>query len=366
MRRLRLAVIGVGHLGKEHARILASLPDVELVGVADLNLHQAQAVARRCGARAYLDHRALLPLVDAVTIAVPTCAHRDVAADFLHRGIPLLVEKPLARNLAQADELVELSRRQDTILQVGHIERFNPALLDLEKRRLRPKFVEGERLANFSGRSLDIGVVLDLMIHDLDVLLALVRSPVRSVEAVGVSLFGGHEDIANARLTFFNGCVANLTASRASVKPLRKMRVFSPEGYVSLDFFQRHATIIQPSERVRTQGLDLKKLDLSMIGLLKEKLFGHYLEIREFDMKEGDQLTQELKHFVYCVRTGTTPKVTGEDGRNAIELATRILDKINAHQWEGHASGPIGPAHLPASLGPLFSDADAPVASEAA
>jgi predicted dehydrogenase len=358
MPRLRVAVIGVGHLGKEHARILASLPGVELVGVADVNAEQAQAVARRCQTSAFTDYWPLLNLVDAATIAVPTCFHRDVARDFLRRRIPILVEKPLASNLSQAEELVELARQHDVILQVGHIERFNPAMLDLEKRSLRPKFVEGERLSNFSGRSLDIGAVLDIMIHDLDVLLALVRSPVHTVEAVGVSLFGGHEDIANARLTFANGCVANLTASRVSVKPVRKMRVFSPEGYVSLDFGKRHATIIQPSEKFRREGIDLKKLDLSMIGLFREKLFGHYLQIKEFDMNEGDQLTRELEHFVHCVRTHTTPKVSGEDGRNAIELADRILDKISKHQWEGHANGPVGPGGLPPPLGPLFTAED--------
>ena len=359
MGRLRVAVVGVGHLGKEHARILATMPDVELVGVADINGEQAQTVARRCGTNAYADYRPLHNNVDDATIAVPTFAHHSVASEFLSRRIPVMVEKPLAMNLEQADDLVALSREQSTILQVGHIERFNPALLDLERRNLRPKFVQGERLANFSGRSLDIGVVLDLMIHDLDVLLAMVRSPVRSVEAVGVSLFGVHEDIANARLTFDNGCVANLTASRASVKPLRKMHVYSPEGYVSLDFGKRHATIIQPNERVRQEGFDIRKLDLSMIGLLKEKLFGHYLEIREFDMKEIDQLTAELNHFLTCVRTRTQPKVTGEDGRNAVELACRIQEKINTHQWEGHAAGPIGPKQLPPSLGPLFTREEA-------
>jgi predicted dehydrogenase len=359
MARLRVAVIGVGHLGKEHARILASMPEAQLVGVCDVNAEQAQLVARRCNTAPYSDYRQLLNKVDAATIAVPTFAHHGVAAEFLGRGIPIMVEKPLAMNLEQADELVELGRRHGAILQVGHIERFNPALLDLERRQLRPKFVQGERLANFSGRSLDIGVVLDLMIHDLDVLLAMVRSPVRSVDAVGVSLFGAHEDIANARLTFDNGCVANLTASRASVKPLRKMHVYSPEGYVSLDFSKRHATIIQPNERVRAEGFDIRKLDLSMIGLLKEKLFGHYLEIREFDMKEGDQLTAELKHFLECVQTGAQPKVTGEDGRNAVDIACRIQEKINTHQWEGHAGGPIGPTHLPPSLGPLFTREEA-------
>jgi predicted dehydrogenase len=359
MARLRVAVIGVGHLGKEHARILASLPEVDLVGVADTNGEQAQAVARRCGTKAFSDFRQLLPLVDAVTVATPTFAHHAVAREFLQAGIPTMVEKPLAVNLAQCDDLVELSKRHGAILQVGHIERFNPALVDLERRKFRPKFVQGERLGTFSGRSLDIGVVLDLMIHDLDVLLAMVRSPVKAVEAVGVSLFGVHEDIANARLTFANGCVANLTASRASVKPRRKMNVWASEGYVSLDFQQRHATIIQPNQRVRQEGFDIRKLDLSMIGLLKEKLFGHYLEIREIDMKEGDQLTHELRHFVQCVQTKATPKVPGEDGRNAVDVATRILEKINSHQWEGTADGPVGPKQLPTPLGPLFMPGEA-------
>ncbi|MER3415785.1 MAG: gfo/Idh/MocA family oxidoreductase [Gemmataceae bacterium] len=359
MTKLRMGVVGVGHLGKEHARILSQLPDVELVAVVDIDPQQARTVARRCGTRWLTDHRDLLDCVDAATIAVPTSVHRDVAVDFLRRGIPIMVEKPLAATLEQAEELADLARTTGTILQVGHIERFNPALLYLEKRPIRPKFVDVERLSGFSGRSLDIGVVLDLMIHDLDVLTALVKSPVRSVEAVGVSLLGLHEDIANARLVFENGCVASLTASRVSVKPLRKMRVYSPEGYVSLDFGHRQATIIQPSERVRREGFDPRKLDLSMLGLLKEKLFGHYLEIHEFEMREGDQLTLELSHFVDCVRTGQRPKVSGEEGRNAIALATRILDKIRSHQWEGHADGPIGPTDYPAPLGPLVPTQEA-------
>jgi predicted dehydrogenase len=354
MRRLRVAVVGVGHLGKEHARILSTLPEVELVGVADSNAEQAQAVARRCNTQAFTDYWPLLNLVDAVTIAVPTTWHRDVGVEFLKRGIPALIEKPLATCLEQCDELVELGIKHDTILQVGHIERFNPAFADLEQRNIRPKFIESERLANFSGRSLDIGVVLDLMIHDIDVLLTLVKSPVRSVEAIGVSLFGVHEDMANARLTFENGCVANLKASRASIKPSRKMRIYAPEGYVSLDFHKRHATLVQPSAQYRHGRLDVRKLDPAMLGLFKEQLFGQYLEVREIDMPEADQLTLELKHFVHCVRTRTQPKVNGADGRNAVELASQILAKINTHQWEGHASGPIGPTQMPAPLGPLF------------
>src|SRR5262249_55503510 len=188
MSRLRLAVIGVGHLGKEHARILAGMPEVELVGVADVNAEQARAVAARCGTRAYGEYWPLLNLVDAAVIAVPTLSHCEIAAEFLRRGLPLLVEKPLAANLEQANELVELARTHKTALQVGHIERFNPAFRELEGRPLQPKFVTCERLGPFSGRSTDIGVILDLMIHDLDLLLQLVRAPVAAVAAVGVSL----------------------------------------------------------------------------------------------------------------------------------------------------------------------------------
>lgn len=356
MSRLRMAVIGVGHLGKEHARILASLPEVELVGVADMNADQANSIARRCNTQPYTEYWPLLNLVDAVSIAVPTRFHRDVAKEFLRRGIPCMVEKPLASNLEQAEELVTLAQQSGATLQVGHIERFNPVLLDLEQRPIQPKFIEGQRLGSFSGRSLDIGVVLDLMIHDIDVVLSLVRAEVKSVEAVGVSIFGGHEDIANARLTFANGCVANLTASRASLKPVRQMRIFAPEGYVKLDFQQRHATLIQPTAMARAlrDHLDLHKLDMGQLGMLKDKLFGQYLQMREFDMNAVDQLTLELRDFVRCVQTGVKPKVTGEDGRNAIALASRILDKINTHPWEGDLAGPLGPKDLPAPLGQLF------------
>jgi predicted dehydrogenase len=358
MSRLRVAVIGVGHLGKEHARILSTLTEVELVGVADTNTDQAQAVARRCNTRAYADYWPLLNLVDAATIAVPTTYHRHVGVEFLKRGLPVLIEKPLAPSLEQCDELLALSRQHDALLQVGHIERFNPALLELEQCRLRPKYVEAERLGTFSGRSLDIGVVLDLMIHDIDVLLSLVRAPVRSVEALGVSLFGVHEDIANARITFENGCVANLSASRAGQKPVRNMRLYSAEGYVSLDFHKRHATMIQPSALCRSRGLDARKLDASSLAHFKERLFGQLLEIRERDLKEHDQLTMELQHFVNCVRTHTQPKVSGRDGRDAVALAMRIIEKIQVHQWEGHSAGPVGPTQLPVALGPLFTTAE--------
>src|SRR5262245_26882888 len=216
MARLRVAVVGVGHLGKEHARILAGFPDVELVGVVDTNADQAQAIARQHGTRAFTAVWPLLPLVDAAVIAVPTCHHHATALPFLERSIPLLIEKPITTTLADAQELVALAQRNSTILQVGHIERFNPAFEALVQRPMQPKYIECERLGRFAGRSTDIGAVLDIMIHDIDLLLALVQAPVTAVHAIGAAVLGGHEDMVNARLTFANGCVANVTASRLS------------------------------------------------------------------------------------------------------------------------------------------------------
>lgn len=355
MGQLRVAVIGVGHLGKEHARILASLDEVELIGVADVNQEQAQTVARRFGCRAYGNYRPLLQLADAVVIAVPTTDHHLIAGECLRAAIPVLVEKPLAATLEQADLLVNLARRQQTLLQVGHIERFNPAVEDLQRRTFRPKFIECERLGPFTGRSTDIGVVLDLMIHDLDILLTLVAAPVVRVEALGVAVFGGHEDVANARLTFANGCIANVTACRASPAPHRRMRIWAPEGFASIDFANRRLTLTQPSESVRRYGLDPRRMDPASRALLKEELFGRHFQTLEKDCRtNGDQLTRELQEFVHCVRTGARPRVGGVEARDAIALATRILHELRNHRWDGIAEGPVGPSHWPAPLGPLF------------
>jgi predicted dehydrogenase len=356
---VRVAVVGVGHLGKEHARILSTMPGVTLAGVADVNLAQAEAVARRCDTTPYADYQTLLELADAAVIAVPTFAHHDVASDFLRRGIPLLVEKPLASTLQQAEALVRLSAESDVLLQVGHIERFNPAFVELESRRLQPKFIDAARLTPFSGRSTDVGVVLDLMIHDLDAILALVQAPVAHVDALGVSLFGPHEDIANARLTFANGCVANVSASRANATPLRQMRVLAPEGFVSLDFHRRRLSVVQPSALMRHMGFPRQRLDSAAAAQLKEKLYDQFLQTHTMDFRQVDQLTAELSHFVECVRQRRQPKVPGEAGRDAIALATRILDKIRAHRWEGTPAGPVGPQDLPAAVGPIFGLSEA-------
>ncbi len=354
MTRLRVAVVGVGHLGKEHARILAGMPDVELIGVADARAAQAEAVAQRCGTRAFADHRPLLEAVEAAVIAVPTAHHHAVAVDFLARGVDLLVEKPLAAELAPAEQLVEMARRQGVLLQVGHIERFNPAFEELQRRPLRPKYISCERCSGFSGRSTDIGVVLDLMIHDLDLVLALVNSPVRAVQAFGVSVLGGHEDLARARLTFANGCIADLSASRVHPSPVRSMQVWGPEGFAALDLARRHLTLVQPAEHLREGRLDSRHLDAATAASLRAELFGRHLHVQEWAADAGDQLTRELRHFVDCVCSGEPPRVDGAAGRDAVAVASRILENLRNHRWEGESSGPAGPWHLPEPRGSLF------------
>jgi predicted dehydrogenase len=354
MSRLRVGVVGVGHLGKEHARILASLPDVELVGVADPNVTQVEAVSQRCQTRAFTNHQALLPLVEAAVIAAPTTHHHAVACAFLREGRPILVEKPMAATVRQAEEIVELAERHGTLVQVGHIERFNPVFEELRRHSLQPKFITCHRYGGFSGRSTDIGVVLDLMIHDLDLVLALVQAPVRTVEALGVAVLGGNEDLAQARVTFTNGCIADLQASRVHPTAVRCMQVFGPEGFADVDFARRHLTLMQPAEHLRQRGLDSRRLDAATLASLKAELFGRHVQVQELDCNAGDdQLTKELQEFVSCVRTGRRPRVDGTAGRDSLALASRILDSLQAHAWEG-TTGPTGPWHLPTPRGTLF------------
>ena len=355
MKRLRVGVVGVGHLGKEHARILSGMADVELVGVADPNAAMAEAVALRCGTRAFPGHAALAPLVDAAVIAAPTFTHHAVASDFLARGSAVLVEKPLTADPAQAEELVALAARHGAVLQVGHIERFNPAFEAVRRLPLQPKYITCERCGGFTGRSTDVGVVLDMMIHDLDLVTALVRSPVVSVEALGAAVLGGWEDLAQARLTFADGCVADLKASRVHPSPVRAMHVWAPEGFVGVDFAKRKVTLTQPAEHLRQGRLDSRRLDANTAASLKAELFGRHLQVRELDCAGGDQLTSELRDFLHCVRTGERPRVDGEAGRDAVMLAARVLDAAAAHRWDGAADGPAGPRRLPAPLGALFT-----------
>jgi predicted dehydrogenase len=297
----------------------------------------------------------LFDQVDAVSIAAPTLFHHAIARSFLERGIPVLVEKPITTTLAQAEELVDIAAAQNVPFQVGHIERFNPAFEELNRRPLNPKLIESERHGPFTGRSTDIGAVLDLMIHDLDLILSLVRSPVVEVDALGAQVFGGHEDIVNARLVFENGCIASVTASRISPRPKRKLRVWAPEGYAGIDFVEKRLTLVQPSDEVRRHGLSHLQLDPARREQLKQEVFGKHMETLELDcVRDHDQLTAELRHFVSSVRTGRMPRVTGEDGRDALALADRILATVQRHHWDGSLNGPVGPKAMPAPLGKLF------------
>jgi predicted dehydrogenase len=325
MARLRVGVIGVGHLGKEHARILAGLPEVDLWGVADVNAEQARAVATRCGTRAFGDYRPLLGGLDAAVLAVPTKYHHAVARECLKQGLSLLVEKPLASTPQQGEELVELARRFGAVLQVGHVERFNPAFEELVKHPLQPRVIHCQRLSGFTGRSTDIGAVLDLMIHDLDLVLHLVGAPAVEVQAVGQTLLGGEEDVVNAQLTFANGAVANLMASRVNPGPLRRMQVWGPEGHACVDFARRVLTLAQPAGPGRVPGAP-------------------FVESVDLDRNQGDQLTRELQDFVRCVLTRATPRVSGEAGLAALTLAGQVLASVAAHARitsPRPASGPL-------------------------
>ncbi|SMF95985.1 Predicted dehydrogenase [Methylomagnum ishizawai] len=305
MQSLRCAVIGVGYLGKFHAQKYAALPECELVAVVDSNPVQAQAVAEANQTRAVADYRELLGQVDAVSIVVPTRLHFEVARDFLAAGTHVLVEKPITVTLDEADALIRLAREKDVRLMVGHLERFNAALLGLDLTQDKPLFIESHRLAPFNPRANDVSVVLDLMIHDIDIILDIVDSEVERIDAKGVTVLTSDTDIANARLTFKSGCVANVTASRASLKVERKMRMFMPNCYVSVDFQNRVLAKHRKGEREMFPGVP------EIVS--EESVF-----------ENGDALMAEIKHFVACVRQGREPLCSGQAGRRALATATEI------------------------------------------
>jgi predicted dehydrogenase len=302
MNNVRVGVVGVGHIGREHARIYSQLPGVDFVGLYDVDGHVAEKVAQRHDVKAFPTAQALAEVVDAATVSTPTNTHHEIAGLFLGLGKHVLVEKPITDNPAQAKELVDLAREKNLVLQVGHIERFNPALNALEEKLTHPRFIEAHRLSTYPGRSTDIGVVLDLMIHDIDVVLHLVRSPIVSVDSVGTAVLSKGEDIANARIRFANGCVANLTTSRISFEKMRKIRVFQDDAYLSLDYFDQSGVIYR---KVNSQ-------------IVKENI----------KVEKDEPLKLELSAFVECVRMRQVPRVDGVQGAVALDLAMRITEQI--------------------------------------
>jgi len=345
--RLRLAVVGAGHLGRIHARIASGLDEVQLVGVVDPVAENRALVASETGAPAFREIHELFGLADAAVVATPTTTHPAVAKSLLQGGLHLLVEKPLTTTAAEADELVALAKRQQLTLQVGHVERFNPALTAVQGKLRDPKYIEARRCSGYTFRSTDIGVVLDLMIHDIDVVLSLVQSSVVRVDALGISVLGDHEDMVNARLHFASGCVANLTASRVSHTPQRSMQVITSTGAATIDFSQQCASLIEPTESVLSRDFCGKSLTPAQKAQVSKNLFTDLLAQRDLPTLDVNAIEQEQLDFVSAIRTGTNPQVTGHAGRDAVAVAEAILQQIATHAWDGATGSRQGPFALP-------------------
>ncbi len=302
MEKIKVGVVGVGHLGAIHAKDYSRLDNVKLVGVCDCNLERSLEIGKRFRTASYSDYEDLFDKVDAASIVVPTSLHYNVAKEFLKRGIHVLIEKPITKTLSEADELIQIAKEQNVILQVGHIERFNSAVLAIEPHIKTPKFIECQRLGPFHKRVQDVGVVLDLMIHDIDIVLGLMKKEVLEIEAVGLSTISNYEDVANVRITFDDGTIADITASRVTKDVVRKMRIFQADSYLSLDYVTQEAMIFRKTgEKILTEKIRIKK---------------------------KEPLKKELKSFIECVRTGKKPIVSGVEGRRALAVALEIVKKI--------------------------------------
>jgi predicted dehydrogenase len=331
---LRAVVIGVGHLGQHHARLMAGTPGVELVGVVDADPARGDEVAERLGVQAFTDPSQIPDDVRAASVAVPTSLHHDVVMPLLERDVHVLVEKPMAADLEQARAMQRLAHDRGLVLHVGHIERFNPALTAFHERALIPRFIESHRLAPFNYRTLDVSVVMDLMIHDIDIVMELAGSPLAGVDAVGSRVLGEHIDIANARLTFENGCVANVTASRVSFEPMRKTRVFADEAFLSMDFGSRRAFVAS-----RAEGFDLGSLQASDVQRIepkdsfKEFVAQGLMDVTEIDMDECNPLELELAAFTQAALGQEGGGVGASDGLRAMEVAAMISESIASHRW---------------------------------
>ena len=327
-RRLRVAVAGVGAFGRHHARVYAELPGAELVAVVDRDGAAAAEAAARHGCAALADVSALPPDLDAVSVAVPTVHHAAVAIPLLLRGVACLVEKPFAPSVAEGEAIVAAARRGGAVLATGHIERFNPAIVALGGLPLRPRFLECHRIAPFSFRSADVGVVLDLMIHDLDLVLHLAGSDPVRVDAVGVPVLTAHEDLANARVEFANGCVADITASRVGTKTERKLRLFSEDAYMVLDFARKEGWTYRKAPGLSLEAVMRLKAGAKSLADLKDVVFGDLLTVEPVKIEEHEPLKAELASFLDAVRTGGRPVVSGEDGLRAVRLALDVTEAI--------------------------------------
>ncbi|NOZ61965.1 MAG: Gfo/Idh/MocA family oxidoreductase [Calditrichaeota bacterium] len=326
MDKIKIGILGVGHLGRFHTQNYLSIPEAEIVGIYDADFARSQAVASELNVPVYKNLVDLLDKIEAASVVVTTSAHHQIATACLENGIHCLVEKPITSTLVEADELIELAGEKNLILQVGHIERFNPALMALNGFELSPMFIESHRLASFNPRGTDVAVVLDLMIHDIDIILHLVKSPVTEIDASGVAVITRAVDIANARIKFANGCVANVTASRISQKAMRKMRLFQKNCYIGVDFLQKYSELYQLVDandfQPQTNQIPIEFGQVNQFQTPKKIVY----ERRQ--VEEANALKMELESFLHAVRSGEKPAVSGEDGREALRVAIEITGLI--------------------------------------
>lgn len=327
--KMRFGVIGAGKIGTYHARTLAKMPQVELVGVCDCNLWRAQKLAWRCNCVAYRNYQDIISQVNAIVVAVPTEIHAEVGVAAMEKGVHCMVEKPLASSLKEAKRLLEVSESRKVILQVGHVERFNPAILETFKHVKRPRFVSIERLGPYDPRVSSIGVILDLMIHDLDILLTMIDSPVESFEAVGAGLLSPREDIANVRIRFKSGCIADVTASRISLEKARRMRIYQEDAYISVDYVSSRVKIYRKKNPVVKSLKD--------INILYPKL------------EKQEPIKSELTHFIDCINHSKKPWPSGEGGIKALKLALQITDELQKYELS-HPRKPNHPSVMFQSL----------------
>lgn len=345
MSALRLAIIGGGHLGRIHAKLAQAHEQFHVIGVADPCRQSRELVAQQLSLPTVADYHELLGQIDAAIVAPPTIAHYEVTSTLLRAGVHALVEKPLASTADQAQRLVQIAASHGRVLQTGHVERFNPTWTAAAPHLGRPKFVEAVRAGAYSGRSTDIGVVMDLMIHDLDLILSLDRSPVEEIHASGIALLGAHEDMAEARLQFASGCVANLRASRLGTEATRRMQLYTTECYADINFSASEVQLIKPSNDVLNRGVALDELPLVERMQAKETIFGHLLERQTLVAPSRNAILDEHNDFALSIQTGCLPSVSGADGARAVEIAQRVVETLQQRAWDGRDSKPwrIGP-----------------------
>ncbi len=344
---LRVAVIGAGRMGRHHARIYSELDDCKLVAVADKDIERARAVATEFGGKAVTSAAEIDREIDAATIAVPTVYHAEVGIPLMERGVALLIEKPLAPDTATARDLLEASRKHECAMQVGHSERFNPVVQAMLRMDVTPRFIEAHRVSPFTFRSADIGVVMDMMIHDIDIVLHLVRQRECTVDAVGVSVLGAHEDVANARLRFGSHAAVNLTASRLALKTDRRIRVFCPTAYISMDYQRKTGIAIKLADNADLIRM-ARERNFEDLSQMSDLDFGSMVKVEPLQVDDVEPLRAEIGSFLKAVRTGTVPEVSAEDGYAAVELAERIASAVREQDWGSGLTSAVSACSEPA------------------